>query len=341
MRFTYFMRRVLIMIPMFFLMTFTFYGLMSIAPGNPVEQELALIRGTDGAGNARGNAAAQAQNIEKIRKELEVKYGLDKPFLYRYGKWLKGIMVMDFGDSTVTRRPAIVTLMERVPVSLSFGVPAFVLSYLICIPLGIAKARKDGSSFDMISSFILFLGTAIPQIVTGILLLLIFCTDRVFPTALFPLGGIPAMDGSLFENVGSWFYFFTIPVLVSMLPQFTSMTILMKNSFLEIAKSDFVRTARAKGLHERVVLFKHALRNALLPLCVGVGSWLGIFLAGSIIIEQIFSIPGMGRLSFESVLSRDYNVLMAVCVFSSLILMAGQLISDFVMILVDPRIELK
>lgn len=339
---TYFLRRILAMIPMFFLMTGVYFTVQNYLPGGPVQEILQRIRGSDEGG--KGQALSQ-EDVTKLRMELEKQYGLDQPIPVRYWTWLTHVVRFDFGDSTATRRPAIETIVERIPISLGFGIPGFFLTYLVCIFLGVWKALRDGTAADHGTSIALFVAYSIPAVVVSVILLLVFCTDRVLPGgALFPLGGARSEN---YDSLGLWAKWFDygkhmfLPVCASMLGGFTTLTLLTKGSMLDVLHSDFVRTARAKGLGERQVIFKHALRNAVLPLMVGIGGFLGAFVAGSIIIESVFNLPGMGLLLIEALNSRDYNVLMGVAVIQSLIIMFGQFLSDVAYMLVDPRIDFR
>jgi len=340
---TYLIRRLLTMIPMFFLMTGVYFLVQDQLPGGPVQEALARLRGADMGGS--GGKVMTAEDIDQVRKELERQYGLDKPMPVRYWIWVTKIVKLDFGDSSATRRPAIDTILERVPISLGFGIPGFFLTYLVCIFLGVAKGLKDGSPFDVGSSFLLFVAYSIPPLVISVILLLVFCTDRFLPGgALFPLGGAYSDDFDMFttwQKIKDYVWHMFLPVCASLAGGFTLLTILMKNSLLDVLQADYIRTARAKGLAERTVVFKHALRNAILPLMVGIGGFLSAFVAGSIIIESVFGLPGMGLLLIESLNSRDYNVLMGVAVIQSLVIMFGQIISDVAYVLVDPRIDFK
>jgi microcin C transport system permease protein len=338
--FNYIVRRLLIMIPMFFLMTALYFGIQSYLPGGPVQEVLARIQFGGGEGGGR---SMSIDDIGKLKHQLEVQYGLDKPVPVRYWNWLKKVVVLDFGDSTATREPAMKTIAERLPVSIGFGVPGFFLTYFVCIMLGMLKALRDGSKLDTSSSVVLFIAYSVPPLVLSVVLLLVFCTDRVLPGgAIFPLGGAKSDDyDTLTFAQQSWDYVkhMFLPVVASLVGGFTFLTLLMKNSLLDVLSSDFIRTARAKGLPERRVIMKHALRNAILPLMVGVGGFLSAFVGGSIVIESVFGLPGMGRLLIEALNSRDYNVLMGVAVIQSAIVMFGQLISDMAYVLVDPRID--
>ena len=338
--FNYLVRRLLTMIPMFFLMTAVYFAVQNYLPGGPVQEVLSRIQFGGGDGGGR---SMSIDDIAKLKHQLEIQYGLDKPVPVRYWNWLKKVVVLDFGDSTATREPALKTIAERVPISIGFGVPGFFLTYIVCIFLGMIKALKDGSKLDTASSVILFIAYSIPALVLSVVLLLVFCTDRVLPGgAIFPLGGAKSdnYDTMTFAQQ-AWDYtrHMFLPVVASLLGGFTFLTMLMKNSLLDVLSSDFIRTARAKGLSERQVIMKHALRNAILPLMVGIGGFLSAFVAGSIIIESVFGLPGMGRLLIEALNSRDYNVLMGVAVIQSGIVMFGQLISDVAYVMVDPRID--
>lgn len=341
----YFIRRFIAIIPMFFLMTATYFCIQNYLPGGPVQETLARIRGMGGEGGSGKNNSMGSEDIKKLTHELEVQYGLDKPALTRYFIWVKNILILNFGDSMTTRAPAIDQIIERLPISLSFGIPGFFLTYLISIPLGVLMALKEGSKFDSVSSFILFVTYSIPALVFAVVFLLIFCTDRFLPFgALFPLGGWRADNYEELSILGKFIdltkHMF-LPVVASVIGNFTVFALLQKNSMLEVIRSDYIRTARAKGLSETLVVFKHALRNALLPLMVGFGAVLGTFLGGSIIIEPIFGLPGIGVLSLQSLSSRDFNVVMAIVVLQSLAILLGQILSDITYVIVDPRIEYK
>jgi microcin C transport system permease protein len=338
--FNYLVRRLLVMIPMFFLMTAVYFCIQNYLPGGPVQEVLARIQFGGGDGGGR---SMSVNDIAKLKHELEVQYGLDKPVPVRYWIWVKKITHLDFGDSTATREPAMKTIVERLPISIGFGVPGFFITYIVCIILGMVKALKDGSRLDTSTSVMLFIAYSIPPLVISVVLLLVFCTDRVLPHgAIFPLGGARGDDWdtfTFFAKCKDYLWHMSLPILASLIGNFTFLTLLMKNSLLDMLSSDFIRTARAKGLPESRVIMKHALRNAILPLMVGIGGILSAFVGGSIIIEQVFGLPGMGRLMLESLNSRDYNVLMAVAVIQSGVVMIGQLISDIAYVTVDPRID--
>ena len=321
-------------------MTGLYFCIQNYLPGGPVQESIAKIKGM---GEEQGGRSLSIKDIEKLRHELEIEYGLDKPVGTRYLIWVKNILTLNFGNSIVTRSPVIEQIIERLPISLSFGLPGFFLTYIVCIPLGVVMALKDGSKFDSMASFLLFLFYSIPALVFAILFLLFFCTDRVLPHgALFPLGGWHSdnyNELSFFARFLDVSHHLFLPVLASLMSNFTILTLLQKNSLLEVIRSDYIRTARAKGLSERVVILKHALRNALLPMMVGFGALLGTFLGGSIIIEPIFGLPGLGVLSLQALSSRDFNVVMAIVVLQSGAILLGQLLSDITYLFIDPRIK--
>ncbi|MES2615240.1 MAG: ABC transporter permease [Bdellovibrionota bacterium] len=320
----YFIRRLLALIPMFFLMTATYFCIQNYLPGGPVQEAIAKMTGMgDGGGRV-----LTPSDIKKLRHELEIQYGLDKPVWTRYFVWVKNILTLNFGNSLTTRSPAMEQIIQRFPISLSFGIPSFFLTYFICIPLGVMMALKDGSKFDSLSSFFLFIFYSIPALVFAIIFLLVFCTDRILPHgALFPLGGWRSDNYetlSFIQKILDIAHHMFLPVLASLFSNFTILTFLQKNSMLEVI---------------RAVIFKHALRNALLPLMVGFGTLLGTFLGGSIIIEPIFGLPGLGVLSLQALAARDFNVIMAIVVLQSGAILLGQLITDVAYVLIDPRIE--
>ena len=338
----YLLRRLLLMIPTFLGITLSTFLLINLAPGGPIEQVIQQVRFAGGASGAAAMAGAGGGNAagvsEEVLEALKKQYGFDKPIHVRYAIWLKNIVTLDFGESFTYQMPVTELLLERIPISIQFGLTSLILTYLVCIPLGILKAVRKDSVFDTASSFLLIVLYSIPPLALG-MILIVFLAGQL---DLFPIGGIYSDyydDYDFWGKVKDRAHHFALPLLCYMLHSFTTLTILMKNSMLDVIAMDYIRTARAKGLSEKVVILKHALRNALIPIAVGLGGALGIFLAGSVIIEQIFSIPGMGKLSYDSVLARDYNVVMVLTFLTALFLMVGRLISDLLYVLIDPRID--
>lgn len=340
--FVYLIRRILLMIPTFLGITIVTFVLINLAPGSPVEQKLQAIR--FGAGNNTGAASANSRGDTGVNQEvidaLKKQYGFDKPLHERYLIWLKNLSRLDFGESFTYQEPVIEVIKSKLPVSMTFGLVSLIMTYLVCIPLGVRKATKAGTSFDRVSSFILNFTYAIPPLILGIFMIVLLSGKL----NLFPIGGFQSDDYeslSGFDRFLDRAHHFVLPLVCYMIGSFTELSILMKNSMLDVVKSDYIRTARAKGLSEKVVVFKHALRNALIPIATGLGGFLGAFLAGSLIIEQMFNLDGIGLLGYQSVLARDYNVIMGLTFISSLLLMVGRVLSDVIYVLIDPRIDFK
>ena len=337
----YIAKRLLMMIPTFFGITLMCFVVIYLAPGGPIEQKIRALRmGAQTAGgeatNSGGDVGVSAEVIEALKKQ----YGFDKPVVVRYGLWLKNIFTLEFGESFTYYRPAIDVIVSKFPVSIQFGLASIILTYIVCIPLGILKAVRDGTTFDSVSSVILFILYSIPSVMLAILLIVYFAGGSYFDW--FPMQGLYSDQYeslNFFEKIGDRIHHFVLPLICYMVNSFTVLTLLMKNSLLDEIKLDYIRTARAKGLDEKTVYFKHALRNALIPVVTGVGSFIGFFLSGSLIIETIFGLDGIGLLMFDSMLARDYNVIMALIFLSTVISLVARLISDILYVVVDPRID--
>jgi microcin C transport system permease protein len=223
---------------------------------------------------------------------------------------------------------------------MQFGLASFILSYMVCIPLGVFKAVRHGQKFDTITSMLLFMAYSTPSFMLAILLIVLFGGGSFLDW--FPIQGVVSDNHDslgLMGRIGDRISHFVLPLTCYMIGSFTTLTVLMKNSMLEEVKRDYVRTARSKGLAERRVLFKHALRNALIPIATGLGHFLSVFFAGSLLIETIFGLDGMGWLSYSSILSRDYNVIMGLLVIQSFLYLVGNIISDLLYVAIDPRID--
>ncbi len=340
---TYIIRRFLLMIPTLLGITIVVFAIINLAPGSPVEQRLQQLRfggaGSSGGGGGDGGGRDSVVS-DAVIEALNKQYGFDKPVHTRYFIWLKNLTTLDFGDSFTYEEPVKDIVMSKFPVSLQFGIVSLFLSYLICIPLGVIKAIKHGSKFDLLSSFILFAMYSIPGFMLAILLIVYFAGGSFFEW--FPIGELHSdwyyekdFWGKLVERI----HHFILPLICYMIGSFTILTMLMKNSLLEEIKKDYIRTARAKGLAEKTVYLKHALRNALIPIVTGLGSFLTIFFAGSILLETIFSLDGIGLLSYRAILERDYNVIMGLIFIQSFLMLLGNLISDIAYVIVDPRID--
>jgi len=337
---TFILRRFLLMIPTFFGITIISFFILNLAPGSPIEQKIQAMRfgGGESATSNRGTVGLNEQVIEDLKRH----YGFDKPVIVRYGIWLKNLASLDFGNSFTYEEPVMDVIVSKFPVSLQFGIATFFLTYLICIPLGVARAVKAGTSFDFGASFVLTVLYAIPSLVLSIMLIVFFGGGSYYDW--FPIGGLFSdqyYDMTLGEKIHDRFMHMVLPLTCYLAGGFTVLTQLMRNSMLDVMSQDYVRFARAKGLKESKVLYKHALRNALIPIATGMGGFLGVFLAGSFILENVFQLDGIGRLGYTSLLARDYNVIMAIIFLSSVTLMLGRLLSDLIYVLVDPRIDFK
>lgn len=336
--FRYLIHRLFFMLPTLFGITVVCFVVINLAPGSPVEQELSRMRFGGGHSSSGAGGGVSDEVLAAIKKQ----YGFDQPLHMRYLIWLKNIVTLDFGESFTYKRDVVTVIAEKLPISLQFGVLSLILIYFISIPLGIAKAVRDGSPFDLWSSVSLLVAYSIPPLILGILMRVYLAGGQFLD--ILPLGELYSDN---YNSLTTWgkivdrAQHFVLPLTCYVVNGFTVLTFLMKNSLMEEIRLDYVRTARAKGLDERSVIYKHALRNALIPILTGLGSFLTVFFAGSIIIEQVFNIDGMGLLSYKSILSRDYNVLMALIFLESLLSMVGRLISDMTYVLVDPRIDFK
>jgi microcin C transport system permease protein len=340
----YFIRRILILIPTLLGVTIVVFAIINMAPGGPIDQKLQEMRFGGGMGGAEGMSTSSRGSTQGVPDEvlaaLKKQYGFDKPVHERYLLWLKNIATLNFGESFTYEEPVVDVIVSKFPVSLQFGIISLLLSYLISIPLGIVKAIKNGSAFDVSSSIFLFILYSIPSFMLAILLIVLFAGGSFWE--LFPVGGI---QSEMYDELSGWEQFldrvhhFTLPLICYTIGSFTSLTVLMKNSIIEEIKKDYIRTARAKGLEEKVVYMKHALRNALIPIVTGLGGFLSVFFAGSLLLETIFQLDGIGLLSYKSILSRDYNVIMGLVFIQSGLFLVGNVISDFAYVLVDPRID--
>jgi microcin C transport system permease protein len=312
-------------------------------PGGPVERQILrykmeLAQGGGGAGTVRGSVEIPPEAIEEMKRY----YGFDKPVYTRYGLWLWNVMHLNLGNSYIYQDPVWDVIKSRFPISMFLGLTGFFLSYLVCIPLGVFKAIRHGSRFDLFSSLVVFLGYSIPGWALGTALLVLLGGGSFLN--IFPLGGFRPPNWeylSFFDKVTSQIHYMFLPVICYMIESFATLTILMKNSLMENLGQDYVRTAYAKGLSERRVIFVHALRNSLIPIATGLGTEISIILAGSFLIEKVFNIDGMGYLGYTSILQRDYPVALGILVIASVLLLVGNILSDMIYVLVDPRIRFK
>jgi microcin C transport system permease protein len=331
----------LLIIPTFLGITLVVFVVTHFVPGGPVERQIMRMRMGRGGevGSAAGGRAEVALPQDAI-DEIRRYYGFDKPVYVRYAQWLGNVVRLDLGTSYIYQDPVWDVIKSRFPVSIFLGFTGFILSYLICVPLGIIKAVRHGSRFDFISSAIVFLGYAVPGWALGTALLVLFGGGSFW--SVFPLGGFRPPEWeylSLWGKITGQAYHMFLPVLCYMVGSFATETILTKNSMMENLGQDYVRTAFAKGLGERRVIFVHVLRNSLIPLVTGLGHVISIVLAGSFLIERVFNIDGMGYLGYTAILQRDYPVALGIVVISSLLMLVGNILSDVLYAIVDPRIR--
>lgn len=333
------------MVPTLIGVTVIVFGIINLAPGSPVEQKIQQMRfgGMGSASQSMNTADSKDSAVsEEVIAALKKQYGFDKPVHIRYWIWLKNLSKLDFGESFTYEEPVTDVIISKFPVSLQFGIVSLFLSYIVCIILGVAKAVKNGSWFDTISSGVIFAAYAIPGFMLGVLLIVFFAGGQF--VEWFPIGELYSdeyEDLGFFAQIGDRVWHFILPLISYMIGSFTVLTVLMKNSLLDEISKDYIRTARAKGLSEKMVYFKHGLRNALIPIVTGIGSFLSVFFAGSLLIEVIFQLDGMGLLGYQAVLERDYNVIMGLVFIQSLLMLVGNLISDLAYVVVDPRIDFK
>src|SRR5437667_6520080 len=344
----YILKRLLLMIPTLFGIVLVTFIVLQLVPGGPVERMIAQLRaGTRGResgaaslalhADQRARTAIQQEQVEYFQKL----YGFDKPVYVQFGAWLVRLFTFDFGESYYRHKKVVDLVLEKLPVSISLGAWSFVLTYLTCIPLGIRKAVQHGSRFDAITSMLILVGYSIPGFVLGIFLIVLFGGGSFW--SVFPLRGLTS-DGfaafSWWHKVLDYLWHLVLPLTCEVIGSFAVLTLLTKNSFLDEIHRQYVHTAPAGGLAQRRVLFKHVFRNAIIPVILGFpGSFLALFFAGSLLIETLFSLDGLGLLSYEAIISRDYPVVMATLFFFSLLALVGNLLSDLSLMLADPRIS--
>jgi microcin C transport system permease protein len=339
----YFLRRFLLIIPTFLGITMVVFVVMHFVPGGPVERQIMRLRmaatqGGPSLGFGRGGEELPQEAIEEIRRY----YGFDKPVYIRYGAWLWNILHLNLGNSYIYQDPVWDVIKSRFPISIFLGLTGFLLSYLVCVPLGVFKAVRHSSGFDVVSSAIVFVGYSVPGWALGTLLLVLFGGGSFWN--VFPLGGFRSESWeylSAWAKVKDQTWHMFLPVLCYMVGEFATLTILTKNSLMETLSQDYIRTAFAKGLHKRRVIFVHALRNSMIPLATGLGHVFSLILAGSFLIERVFNIDGMGYLGYTAILQRDYPVALGILVIGSLLLLLGNILSDMIYAGVDPRIRFK
>ena len=337
---SYFIRRFLLIAPTFIGVTILVFILTRLVPGGPIERmlnEAAMAGGDYASASSYDGLGGSALSDDQIA-ELKAYYGFDKPVVVAYVEWLGKVLVLDLGTSTRYGDPVWDTIKDRFPISIFYGVATLILTYGVCIPLGIVKAIRHKTTFDNLSSALVFLGYAIPNYVVGIALLTAFAAKLEW----FPLGGFVS-DGfdelSATGKVIDVLWHATLPLLAYTAGAFAVTTMLMKNSLMDNLAAEYVRTAIAKGMEFRRAVFNHALRNSLIPIATSFGGSITLILTGSFLIEKVYNIDGFGLLGFESLVERDYPVVMGILVISSLLFLIGNILSDICVALVDPRVK--
>lgn len=341
----YILKRLLLMIPTLFGVMLVTFTVTQFVPGGPVEQLIEQLQGAGSHGEAtgttlrlyRGDAGLDEERLE----ELKALYGFDKPAYQRFLEMIGNYATFDLGESYYHQRSVMALIISKLPVSISLGMWTFFIVYLTCIPLGIAKAVRDGTPFDIASSTVILVGYAIPGFVLGIVLLVLFGGGSFWD--VFPLRGLVSDNWeelSLFGKITDYLWHITLPVISLVVGSFAVMTMLTKNSFIEELRKQYVLTARAKGLLQNWVLYRHVFRNAMIPLVTGFpAAFIGAFFTGSILIETIFSLDGLGLLSYDSIMKRDYPVVLGTLYLFTLLGLLAKLVTDLCYVLIDPRIQ--
>lgn len=340
----YFIRRLLLIVPTFIGITILVFVVTRFVPGGPIERMIAesqqATMESSGISQSGSGMGAVALDQDQIR-QLEEYYGFDQPVLVSYWQWMLKVVQFDLGVSTRYSEPVWDTIKERLPISAFYGITTMLITYFVSIPLGYLKAVRHSSHFDHVSSIIVFIGYAIPAYVVGIILLVVFAANL----ELFPMGGF---YGDEFEDMESvWeqaldiFYHAVLPLLAYVSGSFAVMTFMMKNALMDNLAADYVRTAIAKGFSFRQSITRHALRNSLIPIATHFGNNISVIIGGSFLIEKIFNIDGLGLLGYESIVERDYPVVMGVLVISAILQLLGNILSDVCVAIVDPRVQFR
>ncbi|HET9821661.1 MAG TPA: ABC transporter permease subunit [Burkholderiaceae bacterium] len=339
---SYILKRLLLMVPTLLgILTVTFV-VIQFVPGGPVDQVLAEARAARGGGGGESGGYSARRDIDaKQLEELKALYGFDKPAHVRYVEMLKNFARFDLGRSFMHNKDVWQLIKEKLPVSISLGLWTFLISYLVSIPLGVAKAVREGSRFDALTTLLVLVGFAIPGFVLGVFLIVLFAGGTFLDW--FPLRGLVSDNWATLSwpaRIADYFWHLTLPLTCIVIGSFAVMTMLTKNTFVEEMRKQYVLVARAKGLSQRRVLYKHIFRNALIPIVTGFpAAFVGAFFAGSLLIETLFSLDGLGLLSYESVVRRDYPVVLGSLYLFTLIGLVVKLVADVLYVVVDPRVQ--
>jgi len=339
----YVLKRLLLMVPTLFGVLLVTFAVVQFVPGGPVEQMVSQLQGRDAGGEGaaasgagyRGRQGLDAKRIE----EIKVLYGFDKPPVERFWLMLEQFARFDLGQSFYQRKDVWELVLEKLPVSASLGLWTFFISYLIAVPLGVRKAVRAGTRFDFVTTLVVLIGYAIPGFVLGVALLVVFGGQLQW----FPLRGLTSANWETLSwpaRIVDYLWHIVLPVTAMVFGSFAVTAMLTKNAFLEEIRKQYVLVARAKGLSERQVLWRHVMRNALIPIVTGFpAAFIGAFFTGSLLIETLFSLDGLGLLSYESVIRRDYPVVLGTLYLFTLIGLLTKLVGDLCYVWVDPRVR--
>lgn len=329
---TYVLKRILLFIPTLIAITLITFTISRLAPGDPTELKV-------GVSNENMKADEKSQLNQQAKDYYKQKWGLDKPVYMQYAIWLGNMATGDFGNSFVDNRPVMSKILERLPITAAISLIVVALIYVIGIPIGIYSATKQYSFGDRFTTFLLFVLYSLPSFWIATMAIVFLANVeyiKIFPTSgLYTLG---SENWSFLDKVWDRLYHLILPVICSALASFAFLSRQMRGSMLEVIRQDYIRTARAKGLKEKTVILKHALRNSLIPIITLLGGIFPALISGSVIVESIFSIPGMGQLAFQALIARDYPLIMAELVLAAVLTMVGLLLVDIMYAFVDPRI---
>ena len=341
----YIVKRLLLMIPTLFGILFLTFAVTQFVPGGPVEQITSQLNDLNVSGEAssgstniyRGSSGLDEEHLEQLREY----YGFDKPFLERFWVLITNYLSFNLGESYFHHQTVSELIIDKLPVSISLGLWSFIIIYSVCIPLGIKKAVRHGTKFDIATSSIILIGYSIPGFVLGIGLIVLLGGGSFLD--IFPTRGIVSdnwSELSWFDKIFDYLWHMTLPIICTVIGSFAVMTMLTKNSFIEEINKQYVLTAKSKGLSENEILYKHIFKNALIPILTGFpAQFISAFFTGSILIETIFSLDGIGLLSYESILQRDYPVVLGTLYLFTLLGLMAKLLTDISYVWVDPRIK--
>jgi microcin C transport system permease protein len=335
----YFIRRFLLIPPTLLGITLIVFLITRVVPGGPIERAIMEAQMADSAGSSRADAGRGAISEEQLA-QLKAYYGFDRPALSAYVVWLGKVVRGDLGTSYRFNEPVLGIILERIPVSLTYGLITLFLVYTVCIPLGVLKAIRHRTVIDNVTSVLIFTGYAIPGYALGAL----FVVYLAARNGWFPMGGFVSRDFadlSFLGQVRDFAHHAVLPLMCYTIGSFALVTLLMKNHLMDNLAADYIRTAVAKGVSFRAAVVKHALRNSLIPIATHFGQNFTLLITGSFLIEFIFDINGMGLLGYTSVVDRDYPTVMGVLLISSLLLLIGHIVSDVLVAMVDPRVRFK